>query len=1451
MASPETSSLEGRLLSRASRAAAGSRAAARADRHSGTSSILSRATARHAARAVARSERAGGLPGLGLAALLSRRLGEGAARSGFGSSWGGWADGFEASFVTASPPWMAAEIEEAPFEAPMAAPYRGARVVPTWESSTVARRAAGRSPLAAASGHAVPARPLTAGRAARGGPALPLAALARSATPAGGAPGIARTSDGSVPPGFGVAAAPRSWGDAPMARSLGGGIQLSRSVAWARATGGASPAAGRQASPALARAASRGAPPAAGAQASGGASALARAADPAAAPLRRSGGIAPGGRGFAAARLARRAELAFGAPDLTLPQPAPASFLGAPTADAPAGAWTSAPLARAAAAAPTPRGLAARAAAPGSRAASPTERAARLAAAAGPPPLARALAGGGAAAGPGARALARSMAPFGGGSTPSMALGADAGAFFGAPRAVGRPAFGLTRSAHGPSNFGRAQLAEAGVVWGAEAPASSALGHLARRSTGRSGAAGARSAFEGRTLRSSLATSALALAAPPALARALGMPEAEELAGSPFAGAPTAAPSASSARPLTGSARATTAAARPADAAARRRRAAIGGAAPPTVGLRHEASPTLPPAAPGPRRASVPPTAVLRALIASGPELSSGESWIAPGAGGALGRAASRGAPVHALASLPAQRTAARAVATPEGPPRRSSLAGPDLALADAGAFRAASFDAPGDDAPLGVSASAPWVPAPVATPRATAWSGAPTGTASQPRAAGASASAAPGAGSRLTRDATTGSPSARALRRSEGAVVLSPFRGAGPPAARAAARRGGAAGPGGQSVARSLSTAETLGLAPSVRRSRALGAEPIFAQPAPLTKTGAPPADTAPARPPTAGGSALPTAPRGDRAGRPAARSPLRRSFERLGALPATAASAAAGSPVLRGMERSALAAPGQARPLTASSARALRAASSAPGGHPGLTRSLQAPAPGALAGLPAGLFGDGDSASTATAATATSARPGAPTASSRATARPGAPTAGPGSRAAGSAAPVAGSVARRWAGAPRGVPAEGNWAGASTAEARERGWVGAPGGAARPAGWAGAPTGTSDRSEHGGAPVARALSRASEATTPVGGPLQRGGGYRGERGLLRASAAALAGLPTSLVVPDPTLPEAEGGAPSIPGRAGAATGARGGWTGAPTASPAGRTDRAERRAAAGGALPKAGAPDAGRGTRRGPVDGDLPAGRDALRRSASGAPVGLALRRALQRDPDALVRALGAGFGFGRVEDLALPPGVDPGSPEATEAAAPPPARAHIGAPVVRQARGSGAASSPLPQRASRRGDVRSHKGPRISQRAIARLAELSGGEGLTGLDEGALASAAGLVDRAVRRQAARSEDRVERSSHVTPVMALPEAEFRSLLRAEMADLTTISAPAPAVHREILEAAARLEEAAKVQRAPDASKGPGPGGKKDLEDFLRRAIRQIGLREDIERSRDLTPWD
>ena len=96
----------------------------------------------------------------------------------------------------------------------------------------------------------------------------------------------------------------------------------------------------------------------------------------------------------------------------------------------------------------------------------------------------------------------------------------------------------------------------------------------------------------------------------------------------------------------------------------------------------------------------------------------------------------------------------------------------------------------------------------------------------------------------------------------------------------------------------------------------------------------------------------------------------------------------------------------------------------------------------------------------------------------------------------------------------------------------------------------------------------------------------------------------------------------------------------------------------------------------------------------------------------------------------------------------------------------------------------------------------------------------------------------------------------VSLLDRRGREIVRKEVAELTTIGAPAPAAHRQVLDAVARLEQAdiarkgQQVQRADAGGKG-GPAKGKDLDEFIRRTLRQMIVDEGIERERDLTPWD
>jgi hypothetical protein len=75
------------------------------------------------------------------------------------------------------------------------------------------------------------------------------------------------------------------------------------------------------------------------------------------------------------------------------------------------------------------------------------------------------------------------------------------------------------------------------------------------------------------------------------------------------------------------------------------------------------------------------------------------------------------------------------------------------------------------------------------------------------------------------------------------------------------------------------------------------------------------------------------------------------------------------------------------------------------------------------------------------------------------------------------------------------------------------------------------------------------------------------------------------------------------------------------------------------------------------------------------------------------------------------------------------------------------------------------------------------------------------------------------------------------------------QVAELTTVTGPAPAVHRQTL-AVARSEAAA----APGSGSGGGGDESKgafDADGFLRQLVRQVLHDEGLHRARDLTPWD
>gem|GEM_PF-2951874 len=177
-------------------------------------------------------------------------------------------------------------------------------------------------------------------------------------------------------------------------------------------------------------------------------------------------------------------------------------------------------------------------------------------------------------------------------------------------------------------------------------------------------------------------------------------------------------------------------------------------------------------------------------------------------------------------------------------------------------------------------------------------------------------------------------------------------------------------------------------------------------------------------------------------------------------------------------------------------------------------------------------------------------------------------------------------------------------------------------------------------------------------------------------------------------------------------------------------------------------------------------------------------------------------------------------------------------------------------------LPSRASRR--ARSTTRPSTLGRSsagqsVANFESLGSALGGAPAESGpALADAGGMVrsaaGRVARNQARRARAATPLAAATAPLAlsALPESEgVRSAIRRQVEQhLTTISAPAPAVHRQVLDAAARLEARRDSEDAPAPEATGGGAKKKDLDEFLRRAIRRILVEESIDQDRDLTPW-
>jgi hypothetical protein len=857
-------------------------------------------------------------------------------------------------------------------------------------------------------------------------------------------------------------------------------------------------------------------------------------------------------------------------------------------------------------------------------------------------------------------------------------------------------------------------------------------------------------------------------------------------------------------------------------------------------------------------------TALARALAAQ-----PGQAAVA---GGAIGRAAARAdaaqpAFATALASTsPVARSVARSAPAPAPALRRLpwASAGSDLPLPQMPSMaaepvvepvpvQAPTRTASRSEAPSVRTPAAP-LPGPSA-PLARAATGPASSTAVTAGAAGAVARssatvAQAGAGTfagqsplHRTADAawmgapvarrTTSSPASRALSRAEAPQAApgtseSPThrstRHSGTPAVRAIARFGlpGSSAPTGRSVARSLSVAAGLGklpsvtsggdladrLAPGIRRSRLIAPEAIVAQlPDPSAQV--------PEVEPTV---AAPVA-------------------RRAAATPATTASPAT---LPRSTATVARSATGVARSsaITASAQIADRRAAEATTRSP-LSRAFQR----------AGVGEGPTSATPPQGSSATVAR------ASRRVAAPERSLAHPRPLTGRSIDPVLPQLTLPWSGTE------------STAEVAVP-MGGLPSASAPVAG----PSEPAARSTASSS-VTRALARAEAPTGgPValheGGPLVRRPGYR--PALSRGELPALAGFPAFAQEPagvDSTSVTAAGARPAA--RSTARTAGQiqtsAGST-ARTASPGRAASRStartagpvQRRAHIG--APTATLPSLHRlASSATTADSATGPARSTARTAGRVEPRGLF--RALQRDADVAV-------GIAAHSTLVAPDLIHSTAPEALLASEVVGEVQAESAPLRRRSGRSSIArpSTTLPRRFARRAEATALTAPYArgvarSSAVVATVADLRTGDGFPDIETGSsdsqpVADASGMVSRAARRlrsTAPRASRRAALTSELprtsAPGVTVSRKELTRLVRKEMTELTTISAPAPTVHRSQVNRG--LAEEIRRESAPTTQQSGAGASTKDLEDFLKRAVRRMLKEEAIRSERDLTPWD
>ncbi len=172
---------------------------------------------------------------------------------------------------------------------------------------------------------------------------------------------------------------------------------------------------------------------------------------------------------------------------------------------------------------------------------------------------------------------------------------------------------------------------------------------------------------------------------------------------------------------------------------------------------------------------------------------------------------------------------------------------------------------------------------------------------------------------------------------------------------------------------------------------------------------------------------------------------------------------------------------------------------------------------------------------------------------------------------------------------------------------------------------------------------------------------------------------------------------------------------------------------------------------------------------------------------------------------------------------------------------------------------------------RAPAVSSQALASLKGLRatdgipeelGGAAVAAPHERAVADASAMVARAARRlsgdsrPARRAAAKLETASPAARTVQgggsappISRSEVGEMVSRRIAEeLTTISAPAPGVHRSALRR--QIDAQLAREAAPSTQQKASKPGQKDIEDAFRRAVRRIFKEEQIRGERDLTPF-